>query len=356
MSSYSGCGQIINTNDARISGSGHKITGNSNRISGSGHVINGNYNKISGSGHVINGKDNEMSGAGHVVNGKNWTAGRSSSGITISGGNTITGDGCVFDSPVTFGGRSTHRSSPGNTFTSDARGIRNTVVIDGGASVGNVDVSIGCIDFAQTGIARQVNHGSVSNWFGGFGNVGNTNCFNVGGNVDITHCSNVGGNVGNTNCFNVGNQVVSNITSGGNVTIKTKNGGKGSTTVVTDVSSGGDITVSMGDYGSDYFYNGSGIDGDRCESERDEPFHVKEVKECKVPDEATMRLDEEISLDEDVEKDACIVCFERRRRCTVRPCGHFILCVTCSRTMGLLPTPKCPTCSTEAESFDLTWT
>jgi hypothetical protein len=40
----------------------------------------------------------------------------------------------------------------------------------------------------------------------------------------------------------------------------------------------------------------------------------------------------------------------------VRPCNHYILCITCSRTIGLGENPKCPECMGFADSFEIVCT
>ena len=61
---------------------------------------------------------------------------------------------------------------------------------------------------------------------------------------------------------------------------------------------------------------------------------------------------EDLDYDEDAaegdEANTCIVCLERKRKCVIRPCKHFSLCVACSKKT----LEKCPVCRTKITAIE----
>ena len=53
---------------------------------------------------------------------------------------------------------------------------------------------------------------------------------------------------------------------------------------------------------------------------------------------------------EDMQEFACIVCFERKKNMTLKPCNHLIVCQKC---VSLLT--HCPLCRTAVESSEVTF-
>lgn len=76
-----------------------------------------------------------------------------------------------------------------------------------------------------------------------------------------------------------------------------------------------------------------------------------EVKTVITP---TRPSEEELKNDEEADggEDSCVICFERKRKCVIRPCKHFSLCVTCSRKK----LDECPICRVKITSIESLFT
>lgn len=60
-----------------------------------------------------------------------------------------------------------------------------------------------------------------------------------------------------------------------------------------------------------------------------------------------LRYDEEAAEEED-DANICVICLARKRKCVIRPCKHFSLCVACSKNT----LDKCPVCRKEITAIE----
>lgn len=70
----------------------------------------------------------------------------------------------------------------------------------------------------------------------------------------------------------------------------------------------------------------------------------------RYPGESETRMDEQVEGEDNLGT-ACVVCWERKRRCMAQPCNHLNMCATCTREICQLAEkdnkkPLCPTCKT----------
>lgn len=79
------------------------------------------------------------------------------------------------------------------------------------------------------------------------------------------------------------------------------------------------------------------------------PVEVKTVITPTRPSEEELKNDEEA---DGGGEDSCVICFERKRKCVIRPCKHFSLCVTCSRKK----LDECPICRVKITSIESLFT
>lgn len=76
-------------------------------------------------------------------------------------------------------------------------------------------------------------------------------------------------------------------------------------------------------------------------------FKPTVVSSPKFPATEDLRHDEEVAADES-ETTTCVICMERKRKCLVRPCNHFSLCIACSKST----LEQCPVCRTKITSIE----
>ena len=273
-------------------GFGKTIVGNRANINGMDHTITGNFNNISGMGHIITGNCNKISGVGHKVFGTD---------------NTLSGTGHILN------GKSwTSNPSSITTQTYQTRGGRN-------------------VTFTQT-----TDGDAVSNFFGG----------SLGFN-NIQGVSNI------SNSFNtIGNNVVVSTSSNGN-SLVVSNGSKLIMVNGRIVAMNETIDLTSPGAPSPPTSPPKVTEPEKKEKQKEGLYEYN--GECKIPTEDALTLDEAVSEEDENESATCVICFERKKKCLVRPCNHLKMCIACSRTIGLQKDPKCPECTMSGESFEIVY-
>ena len=71
----------------------------------------------------------------------------------------------------------------------------------------------------------------------------------------------------------------------------------------------------------------------------------------KVPTSEELQHDE-VTGAEDAQETTCVICLERKRKCVIRPCRHFSLCVACS----IEKLSECPVCRVKIVSIERVFT
>jgi len=98
------------------------------------------------------------------------------------------------------------------------------------------------------------------------------------------------------------------------------------------------------------------IDGDIVENDNtpyllyEKAVHTNNIKENNFgKKERKIECDEVI---DETDKEPCVICFERKRKCAARPCNHLRFCNTCCVELEKKSPMICPVCNQPVESFE----
>ena len=85
------------------------------------------------------------------------------------------------------------------------------------------------------------------------------------------------------------------------------------------------------------------------QAKKPQAMPVEKMKE--LPSEEELKYDENTKAGDD-EALICVICLERRRKCVIRPCKHFSLCIACSSDS----LKECPSCRKPIEAIERLYT
>lgn len=104
------------------------------------------------------------------------------------------------------------------------------------------------------------------------------------------------------------------------------------------------------DEGANLYYNGLGNAIDVVNAAAHFMNSTEKITRAKAKKEEGVILpkeevEPEITKEEESHGKSCRICLTRTTKTTILECGHSIMCIACSRTIGGAKNPKCPVCN-----------